>query len=401
VLVVPTLFGCASLGLLIWDHFQRVNNLALVLASAASLLVVARLILTFAEKAQMLARSRADAMSDPLTRLGNRRKLLDDLAGGVTSATSGAPLLVVLLDLDGFKSYNDLYGHAAGDALLARIAARLDAAVGQTGSAYRMGGDEFCALFPAGAEDPGVAVQRLTEAVSESGSSWTIRASAGHALAPTEATSAAESLRLADARMYATKQRRLPASNRVLSDVLERLTEARDGGLNAHSRAVADLAEDLAAQLRLPAEDCDQIRLAAQLHDIGKLALPDSIASQGRLEEDDWLLVRQHTLVGAKVLSGTTALAEVARLVRASHERWDGTGYPDNLAGEEIPLGSRIIFCCDAYDTMVRGRPYQVEMAPQKALDELRRCAGTQFDPGVVGAFARMLARREQLRLAS
>src|SRR5439155_21351165 len=277
-------FGCASLGLLIWDHFQRVNNLALVLASAASLLVVARLILTFAEKAQMLARSRADAMSDPLTRLGNRRKLLDDLAGGVTSATSGAPLLVVLLDLDGFKSYNDLYGHPAGDALLARIAARLDAAVGQTGSAYRMGGDEFCALFPAGAEDPGVAVQRLTEAVSESGSSWTIRASAGHALAPTEATSEAEILRLADARMYATKQRRLPASNRVLSDVLERLTEARDGGLNAHSRAVADLAEDLAAQLRLPAEDCDQIRLAAQLHDIGKLALPDSIASQGRLE---------------------------------------------------------------------------------------------------------------------
>ena len=105
--------------------------------------------------------------------------------------------------------------------------------------------------------------------------------------------------------------------------------------------------------------------------------------------------------MGAKVLSGTTALAEVARLVRASHERWDGTGYPDNLAGEEIPLGSRIIFCCDAYDTMVRGRPYQAEIAPQEALDELRRCAGTQFDPGIVGAFARMLAHREQLRLAS
>src|SRR5439155_12130124 len=148
-------------------------------------------------------------------------------------------------------------------------------------------------------------------------------------------------------------------------------------------------------------EECDQIRLAAQLHDIGKLALPDSIASQPRLDEDDWQLVRQHTLVGAKVLSGTTALAEVALLVRASHERWDGTGYPDSLGGEEIPLGARIIFCCDAYDTMVRGRPYQPEISPGDALAELRRCAGTQFDPGVVEAFANMLAAREQLQLAS
>ena len=397
VLVAPMTFGLAGLVVLVWDHFQHLNSIAIVLAAAATSLVFARLTVTFAEKARMLARSRADATSDSLTGLGNRRKLLDDLPGRLARASAGAPLLVVLLDLDGFKTYNDLYGHPAGDALLARLGRRFAEAVGPAGAAYRMGGDEFCALLPADARGSEFVARRLGQALSESGERWTIRASGGHALAPLEAASGTDLLRIADSRMYAVKERRLPASNRVLSDVLDRLSDARDVSLTAHSRAVADFAELLAIELDLPVEEIDHIRLAAQLHDIGKLALPDAIsASADPLSPDDWQLVRQHTLVGARILSGTSALAEVARLVRSSHERWDGTGYPDGLAADSIPLGSRIIFCCDAYDAMTRGRRYRPKATEQEALAELRRCAGSQFDPFVVDAFERVLEDRSE-----
>ena len=395
VLLAPMAFGVTGLGVLVWDHFERLNGIAIVLASAATLLVFARLTVTFVEKARMLARSRADATSDPLTGLGNRRKLLDDLPARLVRASSDVPLLFVLLDLDGFKTYNDLYGHPAGDALLARLGRRLAAAVGPAGAAYRMGGDEFCALLPADGHDCELGVRRLGQALTESGERWTIRASSGYALAPLEGATGTDLLRIADSRMYAVKERRLPASNRALGDVLDRLSDARDVSLTAHSRAVADLAEQVAVDLELAVEEIDHIRLAAQLHDIGKLALPDTIgASAAPLSPDDWLLVRRHTLVGARILSGTSALVEVARLVRSSHERWDGTGYPDGLGDERIPLGSRIIFCCDAYDAMTRGRPYQRKATEEEALEELRRCAGSQFDPDVVDAFERVVELR-------
>ena len=148
------------------------------------------------------------------------------------------------------------------------------------------------------------------------------------------------------------------------------------------------LAAAVARRMRLPGEDLDVVCRAAELHDVGKMAVPDAILSKtGPLDEQEWAFMRRHTIIGERILGAAPALAPVARLVRSSHERWDGKGYPDRLRGEEIPLGSRIVAVCDAYDAMVTHRPYREPIAPADALEELRRCAGAQFDPAVVEAF--------------
>jgi HD-GYP domain-containing protein (c-di-GMP phosphodiesterase class II) len=136
-------------------------------------------------------------------------------------------------------------------------------------------------------------------------------------------------------------------------------------------------------------EELDDLHRAAQLHDIGKAAVPDAILSKpGKLDPHEWAFIERHTLVGERILAAAPALAPVAVIVRSSHENWDGTGYPDRLAGERIPLGARIIRVCDSFDAMTSERPYAPAVSPELALAELEQCAGRQFDPGVVRAFA-------------
>ena len=160
-----------------------------------------------------------------------------------------------------------------------------------------------------------------------------------------------------------------------------------DEPLHEHSTGVAELAGAVATRLELGAAAVREVVAAAELHDIGKLALPDSILRKPTgLDEEEWRLVRDHTLVGEALLSSLPEVRRVGRLVRSTHERWDGLGYPDGLAGEDIPLGSRIVFACDAYDAMVSARPYHRPKTKAEAIEELSRCAGTQFDARVVGA---------------
>ena len=133
--------------------------------------------------------------------------------------------------------------------------------------------------------------------------------------------------------------------------------------------------------------------MAAELHDVGKVAIPDAIINKpGPLDDDEWAFMRRHTLIGERIVAAAPALGAVAQLVRASHERWDGDGYPDAIAGEDIPLGARIVAVCDAYDAIVSDRPYRRGRSAAEAMVELHRCAGTQFDPAVVDAFAAVLA---------
>jgi HD-GYP domain-containing protein (c-di-GMP phosphodiesterase class II) len=140
-----------------------------------------------------------------------------------------------------------------------------------------------------------------------------------------------------------------------------------------------------------------QVRRAAVLHDIGKIAIPDGILSKpGPLDAEEWTLMRQHTIIGQRILSAAPALQPVANIVRATHERYDGRGYPDRLAGEEIPLAARIVFACDAYDAMTATRPYSRGRDAAAAMVELRRCAGTQFDPAVVDALTREVRALDQ-----
>ncbi len=182
---------------------------------------------------------------------------------------------------------------------------------------------------------------------------------------------------------------RSTTARRQAHDVLLSVLREREPDLDEHVRAVASLARAVGEHLDLDANALDELTRAAQMHDIGKVAIPDSIlAKPGPLDEQEWALMRRHTLLGERILSAAPALGGVAAIVRSSHERWDGRGYPDGLAGEDIPLGARIVFACDAYHAMTSERPYGRRRAPEEALAELHAQAGRQFDPRVVEAFA-------------
>ncbi|HEX7290160.1 MAG TPA: HD domain-containing phosphohydrolase, partial [Conexibacter sp.] len=336
------------------------------------------------------------ALHDPLTGLGNRRRLLADLEQGIADATSARPLLLALFDLDGFKTYNDTFGHPAGDALLARLAGRLRDALGDSATAYRVGGDEFCVLSTAA--DPDALPERAAEALAEQGEGFTVTASHGSVLVPVDATTATEALREADRRMYARKNSDSRSSaGRQSADVLLRILSERDPSLGVHLDEVTALCNAIAEQLAMPDADRSPLLQAASLHDVGKAAIPDEILNKpGPLDDDEWAFMQRHTIIGERILSAAPALSRAAKLVRWSHERFDGKGYPDGLAGEAIPLASRIIAVCDAYDAMVSERPYKQPTAPDAAREELRRCAGRQFDPEVVEVFCAVLEQRER-----
>ena len=179
-------------------------------------------------------------------------------------------------------------------------------------------------------------------------------------------------------------------------DVLVRVLAERDPHLGSHLDEVADLCAAVCERLGLPEAEVVPVLQAASLHDVGKAAIPEAILKKPEpLNDDEWAFIRRHTLIGERILSAAPALSEAAKLVRSSHEHFDGSGYPDGLRGEAIPFGSRIIAVCDAYDAMTSDRPYRSAMSQEVALDELRRCAGVQFDPVVVDVFCSAVVERQ------
>jgi HD-GYP domain-containing protein (c-di-GMP phosphodiesterase class II) len=171
------------------------------------------------------------------------------------------------------------------------------------------------------------------------------------------------------------------------------LVRAKDAALREHADAVAGLASAVAVALGLDEEDRTLVARAAELHDVGKLVVPSEVIRKpGPLDTAERELMEGHTLIGEAIVGALRGLRPVAALVRSSHERWDGTGYPDRLTGARIPLGARIIAVCDAYVAMVERRTYGTVLGEDAALAELRRCAGTQFDPQVVEAFCAVMA---------
>jgi HD-GYP domain-containing protein (c-di-GMP phosphodiesterase class II) len=198
--------------------------------------------------------------------------------------------------------------------------------------------------------------------------------------------------------MYEHKDDRRPSAASESQGVLLRALAERNNELGEHHNVVADLVEAVARELGLANEQVVPIRRAAELHDVGKLAIPDAILNKpGPLSDEEWVFMRGHTIVGERIVSSASSLRNVAPMVRSSHERWDGGGYPDGLAGANIPLGARIIAVCDAYDAMVTTRAYRAARTSDAAIAELRRCAGKQFDSEVVDAFERVLADREDI----
>jgi putative nucleotidyltransferase with HDIG domain len=193
--------------------------------------------------------------------------------------------------------------------------------------------------------------------------------------------------------MYLDKQGSRSSAGAQSKDVLRQALSERNPDLEQHTTSVAALADAVARRIGLERAQVDEVRIAAELHDVGKVAIPDAILSkQGPLDEAEWEFMRRHTIIGERIVGAAPALAGVARIVRSSHERVDGGGYPDGLAGNDIPLGARIVFACDAYSAMVSGRPYAGPVAAAAAMAELRRCGGSQFDATVVEALCGVLA---------
>ena len=387
-ITLPLALGLACLALLVYDHFERVNWLAVLLAAATMAAVMIRLGLTFAANVGMLLHSRSEALTDPLTGLANRRALMLDLERALArDAADGDAHVLSLFDLDGFKGYNDTFGHPAGDSLLARLGDSLGAFIaGHGGRAYRIGGDEFCILFRASSRADSI-VSEAAFALTERGEGFSVGCSFGSIVLPDQATTPEAALRVVDQRMYAHKQQGRTSAGRQSKDVLRRALFERDPRLERRSVDVARLAEAVARRLDLPAAEVEIVRLAAELCDVGTVAIPDSILHRnGPLDDEETAFVRRHPLVGERILAAAPALAGVARLVRSSHERVDGGGYPDGLRGDEIPLGARIVFVCDSYVAMRSERPYAPAASQADAVAEIRRCAGSQFDPAVAQA---------------
>ena len=385
-IIVPIALGLASLVLLLYDHFEQTNLLALGLAGAALVAVLIRLSLTHRESRTNLVRTRVQARTDSLTGLGNRFAL-DRALGHVLGEPK--PHVLLLFDLDGFKNYNDSYGHPAGDALLASLGARLAEATGAQGSAYRVGGDEFSVLapWPTG-PPPRALLEQARAALSEQGEGFKIGASAGYAALPGDAQDAEEALRVADRRLYAEKNSGRVSARLQSAGVLRGALTECDPELSGHNKEVAALAVTLAQRLAFDEDEIERVAIAAELHDIGKIAIPRSILEKpGPLDAEEWGFIRRHTLIGERIAQSAPALAGVAALIRSSHECWDGTGYPDQLAAHDIPLGAQIIFVCDAYAAMTSDRCYHDAKSPAEACAELRRGAGTRFAPAVVDAF--------------
>jgi diguanylate cyclase (GGDEF)-like protein len=391
--IVPSLAGAVALVVLALQPFVKLNAVGLACAGMTLALVVTRMAISQHETSELLVAREREAAHDPLTGLSNRRVLLADLTRLAEEATDERPALLVLFDLDGFKVYNDTFGHNAGDGLLVRVAAALRDAVDGRGRAYRIGGDEFCALLGAAQGAPEAAGAELAAAMAQHGEGFSVTASFGCAVAPADSTGTTALLRRADDEMYARKGRRRPGTERQVQDVLIAALAARDPNVESRAVGVAVLAFAIGEILEMDASELRALSHAAALHDVGKIAIPDELLEKPtELDEDERRFVHTHPLIAQRIISAAPALGYTAQIVRSVQERWDGAGYPDRLAGEAIPLAARIVGACNAYQALTTHRAGREPMSRAQAMAELRRCAGTQFDPRVVGALEEVLS---------
>jgi two-component system cell cycle response regulator len=347
------------------------------------------------DKQVLLELSRAEATTDALTGMASRRKLFEDGARLLDELPEGSSISLGIFDLDGFKSYNDTFGHPAGDLLLAHLGHQVTAAMDGRGLAYRMGGDEFCVMTAAADADDVLAAAAL--ALTEHGERFSISCSYGAVEIPAEASGLEQALQLADRRLHGNKELTRSTQSVQIKDALIQVLAEQGGDLVRHLSRVALLAGKTGARLGLSADEIARIRLGAELHDIGKAAVPRVILDKpAPLDAVELAYLRQHSVIGERILAAAPALMRVAPLVRATHERADGAGYPDGLRLRQIPMGSRVIAVVDAFDAMTSERPYQTRRSETEARAELRRASGTQFDPDVVDAFLAVLDERDR-----
>jgi diguanylate cyclase (GGDEF)-like protein len=349
--------------------------------------------------------------TDPLTGLLTVDAFHDDAEAVLAhAATAEQPAALALVDIDGFRSLNARRGTAAGDAALQAVATRLQELTRVSDILGRTGADEVAVLMPGttlggaltccerliaeleGTDIPRAGFITVSAGVASHHPGTTIERLLGTAAKGLDRARADGGARTAT-RPAEQGRQALGAHGDVIDALAAALAE-RDRYTGEHSASVVDMAKTVAAALGLDEVEVERIGHAALLHDIGKVGVPDRILHKaGRLAGEEWGLMREHPLIGERILRAIPGMGSVARIVRHEHERFDGAGYPDGLAGEAIPIGSRVILACDAYHAMTSDRAYRDAMAHDDAVAELVSCAGTQFDPGVVTALVSYLGR--------
>jgi two-component system, cell cycle response regulator len=388
----PIAFALVSVALLVYDHLsQRVPALVFWLTLGLILTVFARMIETNRRQSRALAAQRRDAVNDRVTGLRNRNSLEADLAAAANAPGDG--WVLVLLELEGLEAHNDRLGYVAGDAILRASARQLaDAVVPISGIAYRVAASRLAVLVPAGDRQLGEIVLAATGSPQDTDAEASVGRSYGEVTIPIEAGDPETAIQLAGRRLAAHRQSRQRSARRQAHSVLMAVLDARHPEQRDHLRIVTYRAISLARRLGLNREEIDDIALAAELQRIGLLAVPEAVLEKEALDEAERATVRSHTAEGARIVAAAPGLASVARLVRSSAEYFNGSGYPDGLAGDEIPIGARVIAVSVAFAAMMQARPYREPVGPDEALAEMRRVSGSQFDPRVVEALAGDLA---------
>ena len=378
------------------------------------------------------------AVTDPVTGLPNHRAIMTRLDEELArQAQQGEEVqgrcAVLFVDLDHFKQINDTWGHRAGDAILREIAVRLRNATRSEDFVGRYGGEEFAViLVDTDVLGASQAAERLRQSIAQSPCIWRgddgeayieiqVTASIGVAVYGLHGVTREDLISHADNAMYQAKRNGrnqvrvadidVPCTEEMsptTTDIhpaevgtvhaLTAAASAHDRDTNEHAHRIVRLAEATARLLNLSDDEVNLVCLGALLHDIGKIGIPDAILHKpGPLTAEEWTVMRRHPEIGREILMQAGGIfAALARIVVAHHERWDGRGYPTGMKGEDIPLAARILTVIDSYDAMISPRVYKQPISPAAARAELRRCAGSQYDPQVVQAFLRVLDMYEQ-----
>ncbi len=365
------------------------------------------------EEAQFLAER--DSLTLLLNHRGFSKRLEQEVALG---ARSDAVFSLVMIDVDGFKLFNDAYGHVMGDRVLQEVARLLNASLRRSDVIARYGGDEFVVALPdTDAEAAVQLVERFRTSLDENpvstgdSGSVPLKMSYGVATFPNDGRTASEVLAAADANLYRSKRRggdfitasgssdsARPVAVGAFSvlDGLVTTVDKKDHYTRRHADNATEHTLALAAKMGLSLEAQRSLRVAALLHDVGKIGVPDHILRKpAGLTEAEFETVKTHVPLAELIIQGIPNHAEVLSAVTTHHERYDGQGYPNGLAGGDIPLLGRILAVTDAYSAMTIDRPYRKALPPREAKAELKRVAGTQLDPEIVKAFLEVLADDE------
>jgi diguanylate cyclase (GGDEF)-like protein len=362
-----------------------------------------------------------DELTGALNARAFRSRVVDEVS---RTRRSQRPLALAVLTIDEFTAIEAAHGFAAGDKLLTATAGLITASLRRHDVVGRTGGHEFGILLPeTDSEQAQVVMERILSELEQAGSKEMSAAHASAGVADWRRFNSPEAL-LGAARQAAGQAQRAGGGQSFVAgdapqeesehpevvtmshgktpqqDAIEALAVTlteRDRYTGEHSEAVIEMSAGVARNMGLRATEVQWIRSAALLHDIGKVAIPDEILHKpGPLTDDEWGLMKQHPVIGERILRVLPGMGPVARIVRHEHERWDGKGYPDGLAGEEIPIGSRIIIAADTYHAITSDRPYRAARSHREAIEELTKCSGTQFDPAVTGALIGYLYGQRQ-----